>query len=288
MYMRKERLSEAEHLLLRALSIDEKALGDGHPNIAVRLGNLAELYRRTNQLKDAERSGRRAVGILESRLGRTHCSTIKALNNLVVILSQAGMAEEANKMRVEILEDDSIPWSPGYTEIGSGLVSPLLQLNRSEGFSAAEGYFPRILSIAERVFGMEHKVVLTILREWGGELYAANRDGEAVTMYRRVLDVTLKLFGDKDQETATAWNCLGGALAATGNIPESEVCYCRTVFLLGKVLQQTKQEPQHLRQAVNNYAQFLRDQGVDMKTITDRIQRLLRGEEVVEVRLKTV
>ena len=38
----------------RALAIDEKSFGHDHPNVAIRLNNLAMLLRETNQLREAE------------------------------------------------------------------------------------------------------------------------------------------------------------------------------------------------------------------------------------------
>jgi Tfp pilus assembly protein PilF len=55
---------EAEPLYRRALAIDEKSLGPEHPNVAIRLNNLAELLSATNRLAEAEPLYRRASGRL--------------------------------------------------------------------------------------------------------------------------------------------------------------------------------------------------------------------------------
>ena len=62
------RLAEAEPLMRRALAIDEKTLGADHPNLAIRLNNLASLLQDTNgvfvewrersRLASTSRSGR--------------------------------------------------------------------------------------------------------------------------------------------------------------------------------------------------------------------------------------
>ncbi len=48
------RLAEAEPLMRRALAIDEKSFGPEHPNVAIRLNNLALLLQDTNRLAEAE------------------------------------------------------------------------------------------------------------------------------------------------------------------------------------------------------------------------------------------
>ena len=49
----------------RALAIDEKSLGPEHPNVAIRLNNLAALLQATNRLAEAEPLMRRALAIDE-------------------------------------------------------------------------------------------------------------------------------------------------------------------------------------------------------------------------------
>jgi tetratricopeptide (TPR) repeat protein len=55
------RSSEAIPLALRALIIREKALGPDHPDVAVSLNNLGELYRAQGRYADAEPLYKRSV-----------------------------------------------------------------------------------------------------------------------------------------------------------------------------------------------------------------------------------
>ena len=59
----------------RALAIDEKSYGPDHPNVAIRLNNLAELLQATNRLAEAEPLMRRALAIDETELrpGSSQC-----------------------------------------------------------------------------------------------------------------------------------------------------------------------------------------------------------------------
>ena len=56
----------------RALAIDEQSLGPDHPNVAIRLNNLAQLLKATNRLAEAEPLMRRALAIDEQSLGPDH------------------------------------------------------------------------------------------------------------------------------------------------------------------------------------------------------------------------
>ena len=59
---------EAEPLDRRALAIDEKSYGPDHPDVAIRLNNLAQLFQATNRLAEAEPLMRRALAIDETEL----------------------------------------------------------------------------------------------------------------------------------------------------------------------------------------------------------------------------
>ena len=56
----------------RALAIDEKSYGPDHPNVAIRLNNLARLLQATNRLAEAEPLMRRALAIDEKSYGPDH------------------------------------------------------------------------------------------------------------------------------------------------------------------------------------------------------------------------
>ena len=55
----------------QALAIDEANFGPDHPNVAIRLNNLAQLLNATNRLSDAEPLMHRALAIDEASFGPT-------------------------------------------------------------------------------------------------------------------------------------------------------------------------------------------------------------------------
>jgi tetratricopeptide (TPR) repeat protein len=70
----------------RALAIDEKSYGLDHPNVAIRLNNLARLLHATNRLSEAEPMCRRALAIDEKSYGPDHPNVATRLNNLAELL----------------------------------------------------------------------------------------------------------------------------------------------------------------------------------------------------------
>ena len=66
----------------RALAIDEQSFGADHPDVAIRLNNLAQLLQATNRLAEAEPLMRRALAIDEQSLRPRSPRRRHDLNNL--------------------------------------------------------------------------------------------------------------------------------------------------------------------------------------------------------------
>jgi hypothetical protein len=79
--------SQAEPLMRRALALDEKALGEEHPKVAIRLNNLASLLQATNRLSAAEPLMRRALAIVEASLPEHHPWVQRFRKNLDVLVA---------------------------------------------------------------------------------------------------------------------------------------------------------------------------------------------------------
>ncbi|MFZ4509230.1 MAG: tetratricopeptide repeat protein, partial [Fimbriimonas sp.] len=98
--------AEAEPLMRRALEIDEKSYGKEHPNIAIRLNNLASLLQASNRLEQAEPLMTRALKIDEKSYGNEHPKVAIRLNNLATLLYATNRLEQAEPIMRRALEID--------------------------------------------------------------------------------------------------------------------------------------------------------------------------------------
>ena len=103
MLFAKAAYSEAEPLMRRALAIDEASYGLDHPEVAIRLNNLAALLQATNRLTEAEPLMRRAFVILLASLGLDHPNSQTILVNYRQILQDQGLSEEAIQAKLASL-----------------------------------------------------------------------------------------------------------------------------------------------------------------------------------------
>ena len=87
----------------RALAIDEASYGAEHPNVAIRLNNLARLLQDTNRLAEAEPLQRRSLEILlhfKRATGHDHPELAKFTNNYRICLDQ--MNYKPTQIRVRL------------------------------------------------------------------------------------------------------------------------------------------------------------------------------------------
>jgi tetratricopeptide (TPR) repeat protein len=92
------RLADARPLAERALAIDEAVMGPDHPDVTIRLNNLATIMGDLGRAGEARPLAERAAAIDEAALGPDHPSVATDLNNLALILRDLGLAERARPL----------------------------------------------------------------------------------------------------------------------------------------------------------------------------------------------
>lgn len=84
----------------RTLKIDEKSYGENHPDVAIRLNNLALLLKATNRLAEAEPLMRRTIEILLKSTHATshpHPHLETAFDNYASLLRAMGKPEDETR-----------------------------------------------------------------------------------------------------------------------------------------------------------------------------------------------
>ena len=89
---------DAELFYRRALAIDEASYGPNHPNVAIRLGNLATALQEAKRPIKAEPLSRRALEIDERVYGSDHPKVALRLSNLASLLFATGRLSEAEPL----------------------------------------------------------------------------------------------------------------------------------------------------------------------------------------------
>ncbi|MEM0927165.1 MAG: CHAT domain-containing tetratricopeptide repeat protein, partial [Planctomycetota bacterium] len=115
-----------EPLFVEAKEITEDTLGVDHPDYAISLNNLAELYRVMGKLDQAVVYSLEAQAIVEKKVGRRHRTYALSLNNLALLRYSMGDFNEAESLyrdALSIFEAVLGRDHPSYTRCSNNLAS---------------------------------------------------------------------------------------------------------------------------------------------------------------------
>ena len=252
----KARSSHAEHLLRRAIRIDERSLGPDHPDVAPKLSNLAQVFEDANRLVEAEPLMRRALAIDERSLGPTHPNVAIPLNNLAALLMITNRAAEAEPLMRRALAIAEQSFGPDHPTIAGGLNNLAELLRDTNRLAEAEPLMRRALDIDERSLGPDHPNVATRLNNLAQLLQDTNRLAEAEPLMRRALDIDERSLGPDHPDVAIRLNNLAQLLNATHRLAEAEPLLRRAIFINERSI-----GPDHPNVAVslNNLAMLLQE-----------------------------
>jgi len=261
LYANQGRHADAEALYARAVTLDEKALGPGHPDLAVTLNNIAGLYRAQGRYAEAEPLYRRSLAIMEKALGPNHTQTGTTLNNLAELYRAQGRNAEAEPLYRRAYAIREKAHGPNHPDVATTL-GQLAELYRAEGlYAQAEPLSRRALQIEEQVFGPGHPDVATALARQGDLDRAMGKPADAEALYRRALAIRERALGADHLEVGRTLASLADLYFLQGRLAEAETSYARALRITEQALGQDHPEAGAIlyRQAVVYNAQGKRE-----------------------------
>lgn len=220
---------EAERLLRRALSIEERNFGPDDPTVASRLSNLAQLLQSTNRLAEAEPLLRRALNIEERSFGPDHPSIATTLNNLGLLLQATNRFAEAEPLLRRALDIYERGLGPNHPNVAANLNNLVGVLHATNRLAEAEPLLRRALAVEERSVGPEHPNVAITLNNLARLLQDANRLAEAEPILRRAVEIHERSVGPYHPAVAIDLNNLALLLQDTNRLTEAEPLLRRAV-----------------------------------------------------------
>jgi tetratricopeptide (TPR) repeat protein len=92
------RFKEAAEVEECELALRERQVGPNHPEVALALNNLAEMYRTLGRYAEAEPLFKRSLAIRERALGPEHPHVASTLNNLAYMYAIQGRYADAEPL----------------------------------------------------------------------------------------------------------------------------------------------------------------------------------------------
>ena len=256
------RHGEAIPLAQRALAIREKALGPDHPDTALSLNNLAELYRATGAYAKAEPLYQRALAIIEKALGPEHPYTALSLNNLAELYRATGAYAKAEPLYQRALAINEKALGPEHPDTATSL-NNLAALYRATGaYAKAEPLYQRALAIREKALGREHPDTANSLNNLAALYRDTGAYAKAEPLFQRALAIREKALGPEHPDTADSLNNLAELYNATGAYAKAEPLYQRALAIHEKAL---GREHPGTANSLNNLAELHRATGAYAK-----------------------
>ena len=216
LYQEQGRLDDALPMLTRALTLEERAAGEAHPDVATALSLLAGLQVRRGQYADAQAHYRRALEIDTAALGERHPAVAATTGNLGATLAMQRRHAEAEPLLRQALQlhiRSAGAESPDALLAARNLGVVLTQLRRTE---EAAPHFAGLLRLYQSSpAGLEP----LLARDLHGlaDHYVARGDLQsAEPLYKRALLINQRVLGEihsRNAATALTLGDLYGQLA---------------------------------------------------------------------------
>ena len=256
-YREAGRPGDAELVLRRALTINERSLGPNHAQVAVALNQLALVFEQRGRFDEAEPLYRRALAIREATDGPEHPATATVHNNLAALFRSQGRYGEAEAAFRRALAIREKALGPEHREVAAGL-NNLGEMYRQMGrYNEAEPLLTRALGVWEKALGATHPSVAATLNNLA-ELYRAQgRYAEAEVPLKRALAIREQMGGLDHPDVALSLNNLAALYRAQGRYADAEPLYRRSLSIREKAF-----GPAHpdVARTVNNLARVYRAQ----------------------------
>jgi CHAT domain-containing protein/tetratricopeptide (TPR) repeat protein len=269
------RYAEATAAAREALALRERALGQGHPDTAELLNNLALLLEAQGDYDAAGPLYERALALLEADLGPDHPDVAVGLNNLAGLLFAQGDYDAARRLHERALAIREAALGPDDPETASSLSNLALLLEAQGDYDAARPLQERALAINEAALGPDHPDVATVLDNLAGMHEDQGDYAAARRLHERALAIREAALGPGHPDVAVSLNNLAELLKAQGDYDAARPLYERALAVSEAAL-----GPDHptVATALNNLAILLQEQG-DFAAARGRFERALAIRE---------
>jgi len=190
----------------KTLAIQEKVLGDGHPDTTVTYNNIANIYENQGDYAKALEWCQNNLEICEKVFGVEHLNTASIYNNIALIYSRQGdfdkaveWYQKALSIYEKVLGREHLYTATSYNNIA------LMYFRQADYVKALE-WHQKDLEICEKVLGDEHPDTAAAYNNIA-RVYEKQGDfTKALEWYQKALVICKKVLGKEHPYTATACN----------------------------------------------------------------------------------
>ncbi|USP80604.1 hypothetical protein yc1106_07878 [Curvularia clavata] len=225
---RKGRFTTAQHVVEKALSVTENALGFNDDFTLGIAAVLMHILVWLDLLHEAEEIGQRVLQGYQE-LGKQDLFTFCVAKELAKIMREQGRYEESKKLVQQITESHKEERNPFILGNQAGILKDLGQLEE------AEKLFRQAMERCKEQLGEHHADMLWLTSSLARVLSKQGRWLEAETFLRQTLEVSKERLGERHPETLENILFLAKALEHQGQFVEAEKLFWQAIEGFGEL-----------------------------------------------------
>ncbi len=211
-------------------------MGTEHPDVALALNNLANVFLLTGDYDKAEQLFQRALNTLEKIPDPKPQDLARSFNNLAVLYNRRGDDEKAEQTYQRALEIGEKADGPEHPRLAYPLNNLAVFYDEKSEYDKARPLYERALAIREKALGAEHPDVARSLSGLGSFHYSKGAYEEAEPLLRRALAIREKTLGQEHPAVAISLNNLGRLYHKKGEYAMAESLLRRALEIREKIL----------------------------------------------------
>ncbi len=227
---------EAEPLYQHSLEIFKQVQGHDHPDTALAINSLANLYREQGKLEQVEPLYQRALAIYEQAFGIDHPDTADSLNNLGLLYHDQGKYEQAESLYQRALAIYEQALGIDHPDTADSLNNLGLLYYDQGKYEQAEPLYLRALAIRERTLGTDHPTTAMTLNNLANLYIDQDKYEQAEPLFQRSLMIMEKVQGHDHPDTAMVLNNFANLYREQGKLEQAEPLYLRALAIYEQVL----------------------------------------------------
>ena len=181
-YTRTQQWALAKTTFEQALEIDRRELGDDHPRLAARVGNLALVAQNMGDFKLAESLYREAIKRNEQAYGDRHPETASSKGNFALLLQREGRIAEAEELSRSSLAIRLSLYGPDHFMVGYSHASLAMLLHEKGDLPASEREFREALATYNKALPENHQYRAAALMHFARLRVDRGKPDEALAM----------------------------------------------------------------------------------------------------------
>ncbi len=277
-YIDQQNYSAALTFAESALKLAGKELGKKHPNYAIILGRIGQIYFYMGDYNKAIDYFIQEKDLKKEVLGPNHPSYAAALHNLTTVYQKLSRYREAEPLLLEALRIKKETVGENDSSYAMSLHNLALNYQETGNYAEAEKNYLKAIEIKKNVLGESNESYANSIISLGSLYQKLGNYEKALSLTKKAADIYVKVLGDDNPQTVQAESKLASLYMETGNHDKAEEILKRNENFQKNIL--GKDHP--------DYAQTLYNLGVlswETKDYDKAEQYFQKSKEIVEKRL---